>query len=527
MSVSTQRWMVCWRVFLAFLPWMAGLTQADVTSDTVTVTRGPYLQVGTPTSVVIRWRTSAPTSSVVFYGREPAFLYQLAGDLTETTDHSVTLTGLLPDSLYYYSVGTLFQALAEGDSFHFRTTPVSGTPRKTRIWAIGDSGTLGLDLKEHARQVRDAYNNYPGSGNTDIWLALGDNAYFAGEDSEYQTQFFNLYTNVLPNTILWTTIGNHETYAQSRPGGTFPYFDIFTLPTRGEAGGEPSGTENYYSFDYGTIHFVCLDSELSIFAPTREPMLKWLTADLASNTNQWLIAFWHSPPYSKGSHDSDEEYTLFWMRQYVVPILESYGVDLVLCGHSHNYERSFLLNGHYGDSSTLTPDMIVDVGSGNPEDTGAYYKPPTPSGTGRGAVYVVAGSSGWATYRLGVHPAIFLEELETGSMVIDVEGNHLEARFLRENGAIDDFFSVIKDSPPQDLKLVRAQMGDQGLTLGFKSVSGAHYQIEWTTDVASGLWQALSDELVGNGPTTLWLDAGAVGRREGFYRVTRLDADSQ
>jgi len=73
---------------------------------------------------------------------------------------------------------------------------------------------------------------------------------------------------------------------------------------------------------------------------TNSPMANWLRADLDANTNQWLIAFWHHPPYSKGSHDSDDEIELIEMRQNIVPILEAHGVDLVVCGHSHNYERS-------------------------------------------------------------------------------------------------------------------------------------------------------------------------------------------
>src|SRR5207253_7504611 len=140
-------------------------------------------------------------------------------------------------------------------------------------------------------------------------------------------------------------------------------------------------------------------SELSSRA-TNGPMLTWLRADLAANTKDWLIAFWHSPPYSHGSHDSDDmgEDNLIEMRQRVVPILESYGVDLVLCGHSHCYERSFLLAGHYGFSTSLLPNMIKYSGSGRPADTGLYiqlFGGPSPH---QGAVYVVNGALAWITF---------------------------------------------------------------------------------------------------------------------------------
>ena len=188
------------------------------------------------------------------------------------------------------------------------------------------------------------------------------------------------------NTWPGPRIGNHETYTPLS-NGRFPFLDIFTQPISGEAGGVASGTERYYSFDYANIHFVCLDSMTSDRSSSGL-MANWLRQDLAANTNDWLIAFFHHPPYTKGSHDSDDpfggDFELPQMRQNLVPILESYGVDLVLSGHSHIYERSFLLNGHYGRSTTLTSAMVKDSGSGRPEDTGAYLKPTSGPAANRG-----------------------------------------------------------------------------------------------------------------------------------------------
>src|SRR2546426_11227266 len=85
--------------------------------------------------------------------------------------------------------------------------------------------------------------------------------------------------------------------------GRHAFFSIFHQPTAGEAGGEPSGTEHYYSFNYANAHFVCLDSEESGPLPG-SPMLVWLEEDLAANTQDWLIVYWHSPPYTQRSHHS-------------------------------------------------------------------------------------------------------------------------------------------------------------------------------------------------------------------------------
>ena len=158
---------------------------------------------------------------------------------------------------------------------------------------------------------------------------------------------------MLRKSVLWPVLGNHDAVSSNSQLQSGPYFDLFTLPGAGEAGGSSSGTEAYYSFDYGNIHFVALDSQGSSRTPGGDQLL-WLDLDLSETTQDWIIAFWHHPPYSKGAHDSDVELRQVEMRENALPILESRGVDLVLCGHSHNYERSFLIDGHYGDSPHST-----------------------------------------------------------------------------------------------------------------------------------------------------------------------------
>lgn len=413
-------------------------------STSASVTRGPYLQMGSPNGAVVRWRTDAATESRVRYGLAPTSLSGVADGTAGVTEHSVTLSGLSPDTVYYYSVGTSAETLAGGDStFFFRTHPLPGTAVPTRVWVIGDAGTANAS----AQAVRNAYLTFAGTRATDAWLMLGDNAYETGTDAEYQAAVFNMYPTILKQAFLWPTLGNHDTAQSSNPPPTLPYYQMFTLPTNAEAGGMPSGTEDYYSFDRGNIHFVCLDSMTSDRSPAAA-MATWLRNDLAATAQTWLIAFWHHPPYSKGSHDSDTETELVQMRQNILPILEDYGVDLVLTGHSHSYERSFLLDGHYGTSGTLTSTMIKNSGSGRPSGTGAYVKPSSGIAPHEGAVYAVAGSGGQASGGALNHPAMFISLNQLGSMVLDVDGNRLDAKFLRETGAIDDSFTILKGTAP-------------------------------------------------------------------------------
>src|SRR6185369_8993382 len=126
----------------------------------------------------------------------------------------------------------------------FVTSPPPGTSRPTRIWVLGDAGTKNTNQQN----VRDAYYTFTGSTHTNLWLMLGDNAYDAGTDSEYQAAVYDMYPTMLRRSVLWPTIGNHDTAQSSNPPASLPYFAMFTLPTNAQAGGMASGTEKYYSF---------------------------------------------------------------------------------------------------------------------------------------------------------------------------------------------------------------------------------------------------------------------------------------
>ena len=471
----------------------SGGTSSDISFDlqligsdgSASVTRGPYLQIGTPNSTVVRWRTNVATDSRVSFGTTQGSLTSIADNATQTTEHEVLVSGLSPATKYFYSAGSTSQVLAGNDANHFFvTSPVAGTATPTRIWVLGDSGTADAN----AQAVRNAYLSFTGSLHTNLWLMLGDNAYETGTDSEYQAAVFDMYPTILRKSVLWSTIGNHDTAQSSNPPSSLPYFAMFTLPMNAEAGGMASGSERYYSFDYGNIHFICLDSMTSDRSSTG-PMATWLRADLASATRPWTIAFWHHPPYSKGSHNSDTESNLVQMRETFLPILEEAGVDLVLAGHSHSYERSYLIDGHYGTSSTFTNAMKKDGGSGRADSTGAYQKPTFGPGTHEGAVYAVAGSSGQISGGLLNHPAMFISLNNLGSMVLDVNGNTLDAKFLRENGEVWDYFRIVKGTvapvpPAAPSNLAAATVSSSQINLSWTDNANNEngFKVEQSTD---------------------------------------------
>ncbi|MEI6971843.1 MAG: metallophosphoesterase family protein [bacterium] len=484
------------------------------------VTRGPYLQRSSRDSIVIRWRTAPATDSRVVYGTNLAALDFTTSLLASNSEHIVTLTNLLADTKYYYAVGTTGSLLAASDpGQYFFTHPQPGTPKSLRIWVIGDAGTA--DANQAA--VRDAFYAFNGTNTVNAWLQLGDNAYNSGTDAEYQSAVFDMYPTLLRSSVTWATLGNHETAQSTAYVDTYPYFDIFTLPTAGEAGGVPSGTEHYYSFDLGMVHFVCLDS-MTASRATNGAMATWLRSDLAVTTSRWVIAFWHHPPYSKGSHDSDTDTWMTEMRENILPILETNGVDLVLSGHSHSYERSMLVNGHYGVSATFNPvGHVVQSGGGKESNgVGAYHKPDGlgehPVGN-RGAVYAVAGSSGQTTVAPLNHPAMYYSELALGSVVLDFASNRLDAIFLRDTGATNDAFTIIKDgtSPPRLGNLVPLPNGDVQFTVLCRGYRTNIIEVS-SNLVAGNTWRPLDTNTTTNS-FFVFTHAGGLTNSVQFYRV--------
>lgn len=421
--------------------------------------RGPYLQSGTPNSMIVRWRTDLPSSSSVRFGLSTTNLKFNARAQGALTEHIVLLTNLTPNTRYYYALSTNTLSgtnSAKGTNIlggtnilfttgtnSFVTPPVPGSLKPTRVWVVGDPGTA----KPLQRAVTDGFLKFNQGRETDLWLMLGDNAYVSGKDSEYQAAVFANYPELLRTSVLWPTLGNHDGGSADSITQSGVYYDVFSLPTMGQAGGEMSGTEAYYAFDYANVHYICLDSH-DTDRSTNGAMMRWLKADLASNTQQWTVAFFHHPPYSKGSHDTDsdkkDDISSKEMRENFVAVLEAGGVDLVLAGHSHAYERSWLMEGHLGKSTNFSYSMIKSWGDGRIDHDGPFRKSALTPHAGEGTVYVVAGSSGQTGGIKAAHAAMRVALNVAGSLVLDVDGPRLTATFLDQFGNVRDYFSLVR-----------------------------------------------------------------------------------
>lgn len=405
--------------------------------------REPYLQMMSSNGVTIRWQSENKISGVVRYGLKPEELAQSQREVDIKEEHEIRLAGLQPATKYFYSVGSETEESYKGQEYWFKTSPAIKTDlaemKPVRFWVTGDQGYPNV-IQD---QVRDAMLNWVkrnprSSGNNtalDFWITTGDNAYRSGTNKQFQAGFFEPYKSILRNTPVWPVYGNHD-------ARRWVFFDIFNFPTQAESGGIASGSEHFYSFDYANIHFVMLDTQESDLTDDGE-MLSWLKKDLAQTKQQWLITFFHHPPYTKGSHDSDSKRDsrgrLISVRKNILPLLEAGGVDLVLSGHSHMYERSALINCHYGYSSTFNQSMLRSQSKNN-----VYNKKENNISAYSGTIYTVIGSSSKVDTGPLNHPAMQTSLQEAGSMLFDIEKNQLKAYFINNDGKVKDQFEINK-----------------------------------------------------------------------------------
>lgn len=418
--------------------------------ESAKIIRGPYLQSGTPTSCIVRWKTESETFSTVWWGTSADSLVFKKTTEIPTTEHEIKIDSLQSSSIYFYAVGTPM-----GDTTqYFLTSPEENSTEKLRFIVYGDCGTGTPEQKKVLSQTVQYFKDQPTNG----LLLLGDNAYYYGREDEYQSKFFDVYqSDLLKNTVLWPALGNHDYSGVHfwEDGKLPPYYNLFSVPTHAEAGGEPSETRAYYSFNVGNTHFIALDSfgeeeRGKQFIDSTSKQYQWLIRDLENNKSRWKIAFFHHPPFSKGSHDSDAESDLVAIREKVVPIFYKYGVDLVLTGHSHNYERSAILNNFVGKSEEYELK----------EDSTTHQKCPF-SKTEEGTVFVVAGSAGWTGKKSKGYPHRVMQysnSEQTGALILEIEDQQLHAKWLSEDGDILDNFSIYKRTETQ--KEYQIECGD-------------------------------------------------------------------
>ena len=298
------------------------------------ISRQPYLQSTTTTGTMVVWGSMVEKAEVVL--REPGAAAPVAtspaeyagpqdrraarlaaqhrqGKELDADDIYVVraqFSGLHPTHLYCYQLMAGTVPLTE--LAPLTTAAAPGLPAAIRFVALGDTGTGGAAQVAIAKRMS--------AEPFDLMLFLGDIAYEDGTAAQLQSYFFEIYREFLRYVPAYPAIGNHERH--TREGA--PYLEAFVLP-------EP---ERYYSFDWGDVHFVAIDT-----THRDSVQLTWLDADLTKNKLPWVIVYGHHPMYTNSLRGPQEG-----IRSAFAEIVARHRVDLVLTGHEHQYER-FRING--------------------------------------------------------------------------------------------------------------------------------------------------------------------------------------
>ena len=420
------------------------------------ITRTPYLQMLGEKSVQIRYRTNEAILSEVQISSDGKTFNRIKKSSQTNTEHLVLIDSLTASNKYFYRIRLTSTQFAGDSTYFFKTAPAIGSQEKFSVWSIGDMYPDG----PYQKNVYEGFKKFIGNKYTNLFMTVGDNVYGGGTDDDFQKNFFQIYQNgpLLKQSALFPSVGNHDydAYPKNQDHPDMAYYQSFTLPTKGELGGLASESEAYYSFDYGNTHFICLDSyawgkdNKRIFDGPSD-QLTWLKNDLKATKQKWKVVFFHYPPYTKGTYDSDKVPDLINLRAILPKVFDEYNVDLVLTGHSHVYERSKPLKNQYGLSSEFNKSVHWPQSSSGRYDKSANSCPylfSTSNVDKNGVIYVVNGVGGGpGTLRYGVtHPVMeYSLAGQAGSFYFEIDGNRLDAKFINEEGNVLDQFTVFKD----------------------------------------------------------------------------------
>ena len=315
----------------------------SVASSHAAILKGPYLQDVTPSSIRVFWETDTGSDSRVDYGSTASYGSFAEGNYstqlsTGTYLHDVPLTGLTADTIYHYKVTT-------GGFFsddHTFPTAIAPDTSFFRFAFYGDTQTGDRGPSEdNVQMIAEGILN----SNPMFVIFTGDAVFRGNIYSMWEPQFFEPSASLFYSVPLFFAVGNHEL------GDPFWTATFFYWPYN-------PGT--WYSFDYGNAHFTVMDTDAD-FSPG-SAQYEWLVGDLAAASKTWLFVSFHHPPYS-ASPEEDQLITAA-VGQFLVPLFETYGVDMVLNGHVHLYERSekngiyYITSGGGGAKLNTTQDTI-------------------------------------------------------------------------------------------------------------------------------------------------------------------------
>ena len=303
----------------------------------------PYLQCATPTSIWVSWQTTTGTDSTVYYGSSADSLTSAATAPAANTKtlatnylwHSVNLTGLTPDTYYYYKVQT---GATSSATYRFHTQPAYGT--KTghyRVLVAGDnqiqSPTRWRSLMTAARTKLEALYGVPLEQCVNLLVTDGDQV-DNGTIAEYQNTHFGMVNVVAPNIPVQTSIGNHEGYTDTSYTLYSGHFRYDSMSYGGITSPKPW---LYYAYQVANIVFIHMDSESAETNATQQNWVQSVVNAANADANVDFIVTVQHRPYTVELYVGD---TSPWIHDTIMPILAASPKSVLnFAGHHHMYAR--------------------------------------------------------------------------------------------------------------------------------------------------------------------------------------------
>lgn len=270
--------------------------------------------------------------------------------------YTAVLTGLEPGSAYEYRAGY------EGSRTGWHKLPAA-QPDSFKALIFPDSQSS--DYSGWRKLAQTAYSKNKDAA---FFINMGD-LVDNGYDFSQWRAWFNSVAPMIENIPFAPVMGNHETYNMDwQIAPPTPYLTLFNLPENGT----DANKNQYYSFDYGDVHFVVLNTqtdEMADFNPDlMQQQLSWLRSDLAGTQSKWKIVLMHKDilryAFTDRPNNFDPASIQFtpWAQQ-LMPVFEEYNVDAVLTAHLHTYRRRVPLKAFKPDNTGITYILTGVAGS--------------------------------------------------------------------------------------------------------------------------------------------------------------------
>ena len=288
----------------------------------------PYLMNPSETGMTVLWLTEAAADGVVEFGLAPDALDQTVSDPEPRTTHVVELTGLNPDTQYYYRVtsGGVSTPVAE-----FYTAPPAGRPVSFTVWSDSHNEVEINSVIFRRMAERRPY----------FALTCGDIVNDGDDGPSWVDAFHNPLSPLVRSVPLFEAIGNHE-------GNAHFYYDYTASPPNHP---DVPGGESFFAFTYGNVFMVVIDTNKAFYDidvdpanPIETPFSKWLKEQLASDEAKratWRIAAGHESGWSESWSPGDCTgfSGLGPIKNWLWPKLAENHFHAYLAGHTHDYER--------------------------------------------------------------------------------------------------------------------------------------------------------------------------------------------